>query len=340
MALVLALDAMGGDNAPNIVIEGASIALNRHPDIHYHIFGNASLITPLIKNYPNLSDHVTLHHTDEAVSSDTKPSAALRGLKRSSMRLAIESVADGTTKAVISAGNTGAYMVLSKFILRTLEGIDRPAIATAIPTKKGSCVALDLGANIDCSVENLLQFAVMGDVLAKRVLKIASPRIGLLNVGSEEMKGNAVVQQAALELREIKPLNYVGFAEGDDFTSGDFDVIVTDGFTGNVALKTIEGGSRLMFGALKQSFASSLLGRISYLLAAPVLKKMRQQLDPRNYNGAPFLGLKGIAVKSHGGADGHAFANAISVAVDLSRDIDSHNMGEEIETMLKEIAPL
>ena len=337
MSLVLALDAMGGDSAPDTVIEGASLALIRNPDIHFLVYGDASVVTPILQRYNNLGNSVTLHHTDEAVLNDTKPSAALRGLKRSSMRLAIEAVSEGTAKAVVSAGNTGAYMALAKIILRTIEGIDRPAIATTIPTKTGACIALDLGANVDCTVENLIQFAVMGDAMARRVLQIESPKIGLLNVGSEELKGNAVVQQAGLELREIEALNYQGFAEGNDITSGRYDVIITDGFTGNVALKTIEGVVKLLAGTVKKTFASSLSAKIGYLIGRSAFKVMRNQMDPRNYNGAPFVGLKGIAVKSHGSADGAAFANAIGVAVALSREVDSHNLGEEIETKLREI---
>ncbi len=338
MPLVLALDAMGGDSAPQIVIEGADYAISHGIDAHFIVFGDEEQIAPLLKNYPRLADRLELIHTEEVVTNDIKPSTALRGFKRSSMRLAIQAVAEGHAAAVVSAGNTGAYMALSKLMLRTLEGVDRPAIATAIPTFSGACLALDLGANLECSVENLVQFAIMGEVMARRVLHKECPKVGLLNVGAEELKGSAVVQQAAQELRQLTDMNFEGFVEGNDLTSGRVDVVVTDGFTGNVALKTIEGVAHLIMKTVKDSLSSSWRGKLGYLVAAPAFANVRQHFDPRLYNGAAFLGLKGIAVKSHGGADGVGFGNAIIVAGEMARDTDSHNMGQEIEEKLKQLS--
>lgn len=338
MPLVLALDAMGGDSAPQIVIEGADYAISCGVDAHFIVFGDEVQIKPLLAKFPRLEGRVTLRHTDEVVTNDTKPSLAIRGLKQSSMRLAINAVAAGEAAAVVSAGNTGAYMALSKILLGTLEGVDRPAIATAIPTMTGPCIALDLGANLECSVENLVQFAVMGEVMARRVLHKERPKVGLLNVGAEELKGSAVVQQAAQELRQHPDIDFEGFVEGNDLTSGRVDVIVTDGFTGNVALKTIEGVAHLIMKTVKDSLSSSWRGKLGYLVAAPAFANVRKHFDPRLYNGAAFLGLKGIAIKSHGGADGVGFGNAIIVASEMSRDTDSHNMGQEIEEKLKQLS--
>jgi phosphate acyltransferase len=337
MPLVLALDAMGGDAAPQTVIEGADYAILNGVDAHFIVFGDAQQIEPLLKNLPHLQSKVTLRHTQEVVTNEIKPSAALRGLKNSSMRLAIMSVAEKESAAVVSAGNTGAYMALSKILLRTLEGVDRPAIATAIPTLTGACLALDLGANVECSVENLVQFAIMGQVMARRVLHKERPRVGLLNVGAEELKGSAVVQQAAQELRQIFEMDFEGFVEGNDFTSGRVDVVVTDGFTGNVALKTMEGVAHMIMKTVRGSLTASWRGKLGYLVAAPAFANIRAHFDPRLYNGAAFLGLKGIAVKSHGGTDGVGFGNAIMVAADMARDSHSHNMGQEIEEKLKQI---
>lgn len=337
MALNLALDAMGGDSSPSIVVEGASLALQNGLDCHFHMFGDASLIDPLLTSFPLLNGKVTVHHTDEKVGNDIKPSIAIRTLKRSSMRLAIQSVADGVCEAVVSAGNTGAYMALSKILLKTLEGVDRPAIAAKLPTTKGFCIALDLGANVECSPENLVQFAVMGEALAFRLLGKEKPTVGLLNVGAEEQKGNSVVQEAAHLLRESDLLDFVGFIEGDDITLGKADVVVTDGFTGNIALKTMEGVVRLVMGNVKQSLSSSFLGKLGCFIASSAFKGLRQRMDPRFYNGATFLGLKGISVKSHGGADAVAFYHAIDVAANIARQLDSDGMGQEIENKLKQI---
>ena len=340
MTVILALDAMGGDRSPDIVIEGASLAIAQNHkafgDLFFNLYGDEVVLKALVSKYPNLSGFVQIHHAEEVVTNDTKPSAAIRGLRRSSMRLAIESVVEGVSHAVVSAGNTGAYMALSKILLKTLDGIDRPAIAATLPTMKGTTVALDLGANLECTVENLIQFAVMGDVVARRILHKKNPKLGLLNVGSEEMKGSAIVQQAAQIIRDVGQLNYIGFVEGDDITGGDVDVIVTDGFKGNVALKNIEGVAHFIMGAVKDAMASSWRGKVAYAVAQPVFAALKTRLDPRLYNGAIFIGLREVAVKSHGGADGFAFANAIRVAADLAVRIESQNLAQEIEEKLKD----
>lgn len=344
MTVILALDAMGGDKSPDIVVEGASLAIDQiqkspyksFERLFFNLYGDEAVLNFLVSKYPNLSGCVKIHHAEEVVTNDTKPSIAIRGMRRSSMRLAIESVVEGVSHAVVSAGNTGAYMALSKILLKTLDGIDRPAIAATIPTMTGTSIALDLGANVECTVENLIQFAVMGDVVARRILHKQNPKLGLLNVGSEEMKGSAVVQQAAQVIREVGQLNYIGFVEGDDITGGEVDVIVTDGFTGNVALKTIEGVAHFIMGSVKDAMISSWRGKLAYAIAQPVFSALKTRLDPRLYNGAIFIGLREVAVKSHGAADGFAFANAIRVAADLAQRVESQNLAQEIEEKLKD----
>ncbi|MBV8779452.1 MAG: phosphate acyltransferase PlsX [Alphaproteobacteria bacterium] len=316
--ITIALDAMGGDRAPEVVIRGADLALERHPDAQFLVFGAQERIAPLVAQLPRVAKVATLHHTSEMVQNDDKPSQALRAGRNTSMRLAIEAVAEGRADGVVSAGNTGALMAIAKFALKTLPGIDRPAIATFFPTLRGETVMLDLGANVECDAENLVQFALMGDAFARSVLGIVEPTVGLLNVGSEDLKGNDAVRGAAARLRGgLIPLRFHGFVEGDDIGAGTVDVIVTDGFTGNVALKTAEGTARLFTHALRTSFEHSPMAKIGALFARGALRKFRERLDPRRYNGAMFLGLRGIAVKSHGGTDAFGFANAIGVAIDM-----------------------
>ena len=329
--VTIALDAMGGDRAPAIVLRGADLALERHPDTRFLLFGNEGQIAPLLAKLPRLAAAASVHHTDEAVLDDAKPSQALRGGRRSSMRLAIDAVADGRADGVVSAGNTGALMAMAKVVLKTLPGIDRPAIATLFPTRRGETVMLDLGANVECDAENLVQFALMGDVFARAVLGLAQPSVGLLNVGSEELKGNDAVRAASARLRGgMTPIRYHGFVEGDDIAAGTVDVIVTDGFTGNVTLKAIEGVAKLFGESLRASFQYSLSARIGYLFARGALKKLAARLDPRRYNGAMFLGLAGIAVKSHGSTDAFGFANAIGVAVDLKVNGFLQKIGDDL----------
>ena len=310
---------MGGDHAPDIVLNGANIARERFPQLDFLLFGPEPRIAQALRRLPKLAKVASIHHTDEVVAADAKPSQALRGGRKSSMRLAIDAVAEGKAAAVVSAGNTGALMAMAKLALGTLPGIDRPAIATVIPTQRSECVMLDLGANISCDVANLVQFAAMGDVFARTVLGRAEPTIGLLNIGAEEVKGREELRQAVAVLRQTPLARQVhGFVEGNDIAAGTVDVVVTDGCTGNIALKTAEGTAQLMAFYLRQAFRHSTLAKLGYLLVRPALRKFRSRIDPRRYNGAIFLGLNGIAVKSHGGTDALGFANAIGVAVDMS----------------------
>ena len=338
--VTIALDAMGGDRAPAMVLRGADIALERHPGLRFLVFGDEPQVRPLLAKLPRLTGAATLHHTDEAVADDAKPSQALRAGRRSSMRLAIDAVADGRAAGVVSAGNTGALMAIAKFVLKTLPGIDRPAIATLFPTRRGESVMLDLGANVECDSDNLVQFALMGDVFARTVLGLVQPTVGLLNVGSEDLKGNDAVRSAAARLRGGNmPIHFYGFIEGDDIAAGTVDVIVTDGFTGNVALKAVEGIAKLFSESLRASFHHSLAARIGYVFARGALKKFAARLDPRRYNGAMFLGLAGIAVKSHGSTDAFGFANAIGVAVDLTVNGFLRKISDELVRLNEVPAP-
>jgi glycerol-3-phosphate acyltransferase PlsX len=334
--ITIALDAMGGDHAPATVLHGADLALERHPQARFLVFGEESRVAPLMARLPRLARMATIHHTSEMVQDDDKPSQALRAGRQTSMRMAIEAVADGRADGVVSAGNTGALMAIAKFVLKTLPGIDRPAIATFFPTTRGETVMLDLGANVECDAENLVQFALMGDVFARTVLGLVEPTVGLLNVGSEDLKGNDAVRGAAARLRGgMTPIRFHGFVEGNDIMAGTVDVVVTDGFTGNVAVKTAEGTIKMFGGSLRAAFGSSPLARVGYLLARGALNKMQARIDPRRYNGAMFLGLRGIAVKSHGSTDAFGFANAISVAIDLKLN----GFLDKIRTELQRLAP-
>jgi len=316
--ITIAVDAMGGDQAPDMVLKGADMALQRHPDLNFLMFGQEDAIRPLLAKLPKLAQAVSFQHTSEVVLGDAKPSLALRAGRQSSMRMAIDAVADERADGIVSAGNTGALMAMSKFVLKTLPGIDRPAIASFFPTQRGESVMLDLGANVECDAENLVQFALLGNAFARTVLGLVEPTVGLLNVGSEEVKGNDAVRAASLRLRSTwSPIRFYGFVEGDDIAAGTVDVVVTDGFTGNIAVKTAEGTAKLFSEFLASAFHYSLLAQVGYLFARGALRKLRVRIDPRRYNGAVFLGLGGIAVKSHGSTDALGFANAIGVAVDM-----------------------
>lgn len=329
--LRIALDAMGGDHAPDMVVAGADLARERCPNVEFLFVGDEARINALLDRFPVLKAISTVRHTPDFVAMDAKPSVALRSGRNSSMRLAIDAVAAGEAACVVSAGNTGALMAIAKFVLKTLPGIDRPAIASIFPTLRGESVMLDLGANLECDADNLVQFAVMGTVFSRTVLGLLEPSIGMLNVGSEEQKGHESIREAAAALRAT-PLarNFHGFVEGNDIASGTVDVVVTDGFTGNVALKTAEGTAKLYSEFLKRTFASSLLAKLGYLLAKGAFGKLRLRMDPRRYNGAMFLGLRGICVKSHGGTDAVGFSNAIAVAADMA----NHGFNEKIRDQL------
>ena len=313
----LAVDAMGGDRAPEMVIAGIELAAERHPEARFLLVGDEARVAPLLRRRKRASAVCTIRHAPEVIGNDMKPTAALR-MRGASMRLAIDAVAAKEAAGVVSAGNTGALLALAKIVIKTLPGIDRPAMAAIGPSARGDVVLLDLGANLTCDARNLLEFAVMGEVFARTVLGLTSPTIGLLNVGSEEQKGDDRIREAADVLRR-SPLakQFHGFVEGHDIAAGTTDVIVTDGFTGNVALKTGEGALRLVGDLLRLVFRSSWSARLAYLLARPALNWLREWLDPRRYNGAVMLGLNGVVVKSHGGTDAQGFAHAIDVAMDM-----------------------
>jgi len=334
---------MGGDKAPAVVIQGIAAAAQRYPFVHFLLYGDPKAIEPLLAQKKTLAEKVTFIPCGEVITSETKPSAAIRGLPDSSMRQAIKAVADGHAQGVISAGNTGAYMALAKTLLRTMPGIDRPALASLAPTLRGETVLLDLGANVECSSKNLQQFAIMGEIFARHVLHLPKPRVGLINVGSEDIKGNAIVKEAADLIRtsSIKD-NFYGFIEGDDIGRGTVDVVVMDGFTGNVVLKTGEGIMHLALHYFKEAFKSSWTARLGYFFARSMLKKLSLRLDYRRYNGGIWLGLNGIAIKSHGGADALGFAHAIDLAVDMVTSRVNDHLIQEFasENPLQEVGNL
>jgi glycerol-3-phosphate acyltransferase PlsX len=318
--VVLALDGMGGDHAPDVVVNGADIARERYPDTTYLLFGDPARLKALVDKRKGLAAAVEIVAATDAVTADDKPSFALRRRRQSSMWLACQAAADGRADTVVSAGNTGALLAISMFAMRMLEGAHRPALASFMPTSRGETVMLDLGANIECDADNLAEFAVMGSVFAQVLLGLDAPKVGLLNVGSEELKGHEEIRQAAAWLRrEGSPVNFHGFVEGNDIGAGVVDVVATDGFTGNVALKAIEGTAKLYTGWVRDVFRTSTFAKIGYLFSAGAWVKMRKRVDPRRYNGGVFLGLDGICVKSHGGTDELGFAYAIGVARDLVR---------------------
>ncbi len=311
---------MGGDNAPTAVVRGANMALRRNPNLEFVFYGRESDVTPQLNRLKRLKKVARVVHTDDVVDSTERASVALRSGRKSSMRLAINAVKDGEADACVSAGNTGALMAMAKFVLKTVPGIDRPAMASFFPTLRGESVMLDLGANVACDANNLVEFTVMGNAFARSVLGLEAPTYGLLNVGSEEQKGHEELREAAALLRGVElPGHFYGFVEGDDIATGTTDVVVTDGFSGNIALKTAEGTVKLYTEFLRRTFRSSPLAQLGYLLAKPAMRKLRKRVDPRRYNGAVLLGLNGIAVKSHGGSDALGFAHAVSLAVDLAR---------------------
>lgn len=334
--ITIALDGMGGDDAPQIVVEGIEIARTRLPHVDFLLFGNEAELNPLLDRYPAVRSVCKVRHTPHKVKGEDKPSAVLRQGRTSSMWLAIDAVAKGEAAGVVSAGNTGALMAVSKFVLRMLPGLSRPAICGFFPSMRGETAMLDLGANVDCDSGNLVEFAVMGEMFARVILGIERPTVGILNIGSEDLKGNDAVRQAAATLREDNiHIDFRGFVEGDDIAAGTVDVVVTDGFSGNIALKTAEGLVKLYSSFLHSAFKSSWVAKIGYLLARPALLKVKLRTDPRRYNGAVFLGLNGIAVKSHGGTDAVGFANAIGVAVDLI----SNNFNERIKAEFERFRP-
>lgn len=313
----IAIDAMGGDEGPPVVVPAALHSLQQHADLRLILVGDEKILKQqLIALGAAESARLQIHHASQVVAMDESPAAALRSKKDSSMRVAINLVKEGIANACVSAGNTGALMVTARFVLKTLPGIDRPAIIHSMLTvkKRKRVWILDLGANVDSTAEHLLQFAVMGSVLAAAVDNIDNPRVGLLNIGTEDIKGNEQVKHAAQLLLDMPTINYIGYVEGDNIYSGNTDVIVCDGFVGNVALKATEGIAKLIVHYMKEAFNRNWLTKLAGLVAAPVLKSFRKQVDPARYNGASLIGLQGIVIKSHGGAQKLAFANAIGEA--------------------------
>ena len=319
----IALDAMGGDHGPAVVVAGAGLALQRRPDSTFQFFGNRAQVEPLLAQHPALQGASRVVHAEIAVRMEDKPSQALRsGRRKSSMWLAIDAVKKMEADMVVSAGNTGALMAMSKFELKMLAGIQRPAIAALWPTLRGESVVLDVGASIGADAEHLVDLAVMGAATARILLGLKRPTVGLLNIGVEEVKGLEQVREAGRMLREkqFADLDYVGFVEGDDIGAGKVDVVVTEGFAGNIALKTAEGTARQIGAYLRSAMASSLGTRIGYLFARSGFRQLRERLDPRRANGGVFLGLNGIVIKSHGGTDAEGFAAAIELGYDVVRD--------------------
>jgi glycerol-3-phosphate acyltransferase PlsX len=318
----IALDAMGGDHGPSVVVPGAELALAQHPDSTFILFGDRTKIEPLLASRPRLKEVCRLVHTDVAVRMDEKPSQALRsGRWKSSMWLAIDAVKKGEADVAVSAGNTGALMAMAKFNLRMLPGIERPAIAALWPTLKGSSIVLDLGASIGADAENLVDMAVMGSAMARVLFDLDRPSVGLLNIGAEEVKGLEPVREAGRILREDPPplIDYIGFVEGDDIGKGKADVVVTEGFAGNIALKTAEGTARQFADYLKSAISQSLWSKIGYVLARPAFRMLREKMDPRRSNGGVFLGLNGVVIKSHGGTDPEGFAAAVDMGYNMVR---------------------
>lgn len=313
-SLTIAIDAMGGDHGPSVTVPAALKLLAEQPDLSVVLVGQEPILAPLLgQRHGVFADRLRIHGATQVVEMGEKPQDALRKKKDSSMRVALDLVKEGAAQACVSAGNTGALMATARFVLKTIEGIDRPAILSRIPAHHGHTHMLDLGANADCLPEHLLQFAVMGSVVAADLHGVDRPRVGLLNIGSEDIKGNELVQQAA-KLLSTSTLNYIGFVEGNDIFGGDVDVVVTDGFTGNVALKTMEGLARMMAGAIRTEYTRTPLRKLAALASTPVLRSIKQQFDPGRHNGASMVGLNGVVIKSHGSADAASFANAIHVA--------------------------
>ena len=318
--VTIALDAMGGDHGPSVVIPAAAIALIRHPEMRFILVGDAARIEPELVAHPALAAKSEIIHTDVAVAMDAKPSQALRkGRWKSSMWLSLEAVRDGRADAAVSAGNTGALVAMAKFCLKTIHGVDRPAIAAIWPTIESECIVLDVGANVGADARQLVEFTLMGAAMARALFGIDKPSVGLLNIGVEEVKGVDEIKKAAAVLKEAPlPIRYHGFVEGDDVGRGAVDVVVTDGFTGNIALKTAEGTAKQIGEYLRAAMGRSLLARIGAVLAQGAFRALKEKMDPRQLNGGIFLGLNGIVVKSHGGTDATGFASAIDVAYDMA----------------------
>jgi fatty acid/phospholipid synthesis protein PlsX len=332
--ITIAVDAMGGDHGPAVVLAGCDLILARRPDIRFLLFGRETAVQPVLDGYPKLREAATLRHCDVAVAMDDKPSQALRaGRNKSSMWRAIDAVKTGEARVAVSAGNTGALMAMSKFCLRTMASIDRPAIAAIWPTLRGESIVLDVGATIGADAQQLVDFAVMGGAMARALFHLERPRVGLLNIGVEEVKGLEEVRTAAGMLREagLPMIDYGGFVEGDDIGRGVVDVVVTEGFAGNIALKTAEGTAKQVGTYLRAAMSRTLMAKIGYFFARAAFDRLREKMDPRKLNGGVFLGLNGIVIKSHGGADAEGFASALDLAYDMVRNDLQAKIRQDLE---------
>ncbi|NCB50055.1 MAG: phosphate acyltransferase PlsX [Alphaproteobacteria bacterium] len=333
--LVIAVDTMGGDHAPSSVIEGVKKAQKENPDVFFLLYGDKNKVAPYLEKYRLDDTMYKFYHTEDVVSSDAKPSVAVRTGRKSSLWKAIYAVRSGEAQAVVSAGNTGAFMAMSKICLGMIANIDRPALTAIVPSSKGFKVCLDLGANAECHASNLVDFALMGSILYRISFDKENPTVGLLNIGSEEVKGKDEVREAANRLREIpNKVNYKGFVEGNDYGLGSVDVYVSDGFSGNVALKTMEGTMKMASFLVKQAIKKSLLSKIGILLMIPSFLGLKKKIDPRLYNGAMLLGLNGLCVKAHGNSDAFSLLCAINRTVKLVKNNLCETIRSEIETVV------
>lgn len=329
--LVISVDAMGGDNSPRVVIEGINIAAKRNADLRFLLFGDEALIMPLLQQYPKVAKVSKVIHTSERVKNEDKPSQVIRN-RNTSMYMAIDAVRSGRAQAIVSAGNTGALMAISKMVLKTIRGIHRPAICTIMPHLDGKYVMLDLGANTECDAINLAEFAIMGNIFAKHALDVKTPRVALLNIGAEEMKGKEEIRQALKVLKNPQlDINCTGYIEPHEIANGAADVVVADGFTGNVALKATEGTARLVVRLIKRAVKRSIFAKIGLPFMIGVIRKIKKSMDPRAYNGAMLIGLNGLSVKSHGGTDGVGYAVAIDNAAKLVRQNFVATIRQEVE---------
>jgi glycerol-3-phosphate acyltransferase PlsX len=332
----IAIDAMGGDTGPAVMLAGASLSFDRRDDLSFLLFGDETALGAELPRHPRLAGAAEIVHCPDVISGEERPSQAIRRAKTSSMGRAIAALKEGRADAAVSGGNTGALMAMSKLALRTMPGIDRPALAALLPTLgTNDLVMLDLGANTECDVNNLVQFAVMGAAYARVVLELDEPRVQLLNIGTEEMKGTDELKEAAAILRRSQHLHmrFDGFIEGDKLSRGDVDVIVTDGFSGNIALKSLEGTARFVTDLLRRAFTSSFRSKVGFLISRPATELLRHHLDPNNHNGAVFLGLNGLVVKSHGSATDKGVANAIRVAARMVREDITRKIAEDLANL-------
>jgi glycerol-3-phosphate acyltransferase PlsX len=321
--MIIAVDVMGGDHGPSVVLPGCDLELSRRPGLRFALYGDEAVVRPILERFPKLQAASTFHHCDVTVSMHEKPSQALRhGRWKSSMWKSIEAVKHGEARVCVSAGNTGALMAMSKFCLRTLSDIERPAIAAIWPTLRSESIVLDVGATVGADARQLIDFAVMGGAMARALFQVEKASVGLLNIGVEDVKGNEEVRAAGQLLREVQlpHLVYEGFVEGDDIGQGRVDVIVTEGFAGNIALKTAEGTARQVGTYLKSAMSRTLMARIGYVFARSAFERLREKMDPRKLNGGVFLGLNGIVIKSHGGTDAEGFASALDLGYDMARN--------------------